>query len=363
MHRRQHNRISKFVALAATAMIAVAMMAFGAPSASAVTHTVQVPAGQNLFSPQNLGTITVGDTITWKNNDFHNVVSANIPAGATAFSSPFLSGPAATFSVTVTVPGNYRYLCTLHSNPAEANAATQSATQMVGQFTVVGAPAPGPTSTVVPTVTPTMPPMPSMPPTVAPTVAPPVAAATPRTVQIPAGQNLFTPQDLGTINVGDTITWKNNDVHNVVSANIPAGATAFQSPIMAGPAATFSVTVTSPGNYRYLCTLHSTPAEANAATQSPTQMVGQFTVVGTAIPPIPAGTSAGGTTSSGTSAAGTGATGSQVDSFPVGGVQAGGGSTAGFSPSWLMTLGGGLLMAAFMSALRSRRLARQESAR
>ena len=43
MHRRQHNRISKFVALAATAMIAVAMMAFGAPSASAVTHTVQVP--------------------------------------------------------------------------------------------------------------------------------------------------------------------------------------------------------------------------------------------------------------------------------------------------------------------------------
>src|SRR6185436_5322955 len=124
MHRRHNNRISKFVALAATAMIAVALMAFGAPSASAVTHTVQVPAGKNLFTPQNLGTITVGDTITWKNNDVHNVVSANIPAGATPFSSPILSGAAATFSITITTPGNYRYLCTLHSTPAAANAAT-----------------------------------------------------------------------------------------------------------------------------------------------------------------------------------------------------------------------------------------------
>ena len=84
-------------------------------------------------------------------------------------------------------------------------------------------------------------------------------AATPRTVTVPAGQNLFSPQDLGTINVGDTITWKNNDVHNVVSADIPAGATPFESPIMAGAAATFSVTVTAPGNYRYLCTLHASP--------------------------------------------------------------------------------------------------------
>src|SRR6185503_2144991 len=99
-----------------------------------------------------------------------------------------------------------------------------------------------------------------------------------------------------TINVGDTITWQNNDVHNVVSADIPVGAAAFSSPIMSGAGDTFSVTVTVAGNYRYLCTLHSSPAEANAPTQSPTQMVGQFTAVGTAIPagPIPAGTATAG---------------------------------------------------------------------
>ena len=85
MQQTHHNRAFKLVAIAATAMIAAAMITVGASSASAVTHTVQVPAGQNLFTPQNLGNITVGDTITWKNNDVHNVVSADIPAGATAF--------------------------------------------------------------------------------------------------------------------------------------------------------------------------------------------------------------------------------------------------------------------------------------
>ena len=186
-------------------------------------------------------------------------------------------------------------------------------------------------------------------------VGAPSASAVTHTVQVPAGQNLFTPQNLGTINVGDTITWKNNDVHNVVSANIPAGATPFESPILSGPSATFSLTVTSPGNYRYLCTLHASVADANAATQPTTEMVGQFTVVGTAIPPIPAGTTAGGTTPAGTSAAG-----SQISSVPMGGVQAGGGSTVGFSRSGLIAaLGGGLLILAFFSAPRTKRVVRQ----
>src|SRR4029079_3859262 len=87
----------------------------------------------------------------------------------------------------------------------------------------------------------------------------------------------------------------------------PAGAGAFSSPIMSGAADTFNVTVTVAGNYRYLCSLHSSPAEANAPTQSPTQMVGQFTVVGTAIPagPIMAGPATAGTPSAGTPSAGT----------------------------------------------------------
>src|SRR6185436_13839965 len=74
------------------------------------------PRRTKAFTPQNLGNINVGDTITWKNNDSHNVVSANIPAGATAFESPFMTGATASFSQTFTVTGNYRYLCTLHAS-------------------------------------------------------------------------------------------------------------------------------------------------------------------------------------------------------------------------------------------------------
>jgi hypothetical protein len=89
-------------------------------------------------------------------------------------------------------------------------------------------------------------------------------------------------------------------------------------------------------------------------------MVGQFTVVGTAIPPIPAGTTAGGTAPADTTAGGESPAGSQISSLPVGGVQAGGGSTVGFSRSGLIAaLGGGLLMLAFISAPLTRRVVRQ----
>ena len=136
MPRTKRNRLATYLAAATAVVVAGVLFAVAAPVASAATHTVTIPAGQNAFSPQNLGTVTVGDTITWKNNDVHNVVSANIPAGAAAFTSPIMATPTDTFSITVTVPGNYRYLCTLHASAADANAATQGS-QMVGQFTVV----------------------------------------------------------------------------------------------------------------------------------------------------------------------------------------------------------------------------------
>jgi plastocyanin len=65
---------------------------------------------------------------------------------------------------------------------------------------------------------------------------------------------------------------------STTSASIPVGATAWSSPLQQG-ASTFSQTVTVPGNYRYYCSLHFTAAAANAATQSPNEMVGQFTVL------------------------------------------------------------------------------------
>lgn len=109
----------------------------GAALAAVRTVQLEPTAGDRLFSPQNLGNIDAGDTVTWQNvNGTHDVVSANIPAGATAWASPILSG-SATFSRTLTVAGNYRYYCSLHSSAAEANAANQDPTKMVGQFTVV----------------------------------------------------------------------------------------------------------------------------------------------------------------------------------------------------------------------------------
>jgi plastocyanin len=89
---------------------------------AATPRTISVVSGQELFSPQNLGNINLGDSITWLNNDTHDVVSADIPVGATPFASPFLSGSAATFTQTFTVPGTYRYYCTLHAALGDANA-------------------------------------------------------------------------------------------------------------------------------------------------------------------------------------------------------------------------------------------------
>lgn len=130
------------------------------------------------------------------------------------------------------------------------------------------------------------------------TLAPPFpqsAAAATLTVQLEpvSGDRLFVPQNLGNINAGDTIVWQNvNGTHDVTSANIPVSATAWASPILTG-SATFSRSFTVAGNYRYFCSLHASAAEANAATQDPSKMVGQFTVVADTTPPTaPTGLSA-----------------------------------------------------------------------
>jgi plastocyanin len=138
MHQHERNRKPTYAAAAAVAVaVAVAGVMFaGAPLASAVPRTINVVAGQNLYAPQNLGIITAGDAVTWVNDSVHDIRSASIPAGATAWVSPIQSG-AVSFSQTVTAPGNYRYYCSIHSSAAAANAATQSPNEMVGQFTVL----------------------------------------------------------------------------------------------------------------------------------------------------------------------------------------------------------------------------------
>jgi plastocyanin len=109
----------------------------------------------------------------------------------------------------------------------------------------------------------------------------PVVFAATITVQMEpvSGDRLFSPQNAGSINQGDTITWQNvNGTHDTTSANIPAGAATWASGSISGTGS-FSRTFTVVGNYRYFCSIHSSAAEANAGTQDPTKMVGQFTVI------------------------------------------------------------------------------------
>jgi plastocyanin len=133
MYQHKTNRIPTYAA--ATAIAVAGVMLAGAPLAFAAPRTINVVTGQNLYTPQNLGNITSGDTVTWVNDSVHDIRSASIPAGATAWSSPIQQG-ASTFSQTVLAPGNYRFYCSLHSSAAAANAPTQNPGEMVGQFTV-----------------------------------------------------------------------------------------------------------------------------------------------------------------------------------------------------------------------------------
>jgi plastocyanin/predicted lipoprotein with Yx(FWY)xxD motif len=109
-----------------------------APSTSVTTSTsttstpvspqaarVMIPSGASSnqsslgtlgFYPNNI-TVVVGinSTVVWTNNDAvtHSVVSFSVPSGAQAFSDVSLA-PGGTFSVTLTVPGTYKYHCTIH---------------------------------------------------------------------------------------------------------------------------------------------------------------------------------------------------------------------------------------------------------
>ena len=168
--------------------MAALLLTLGLPfpqSAAAATFNVNVAS--NTFTPQDLGNITAGDTITWtRTAGTHDTTSASIPAGATAWVSPTLNATTTTFSMVFTVAGNYRYFCSIHSDAATADAATQSPTSQVGQFTVVAATTPTPTPTPTPGVSPIAPPSPSPSappsPSASPSTIPPSAAPSPSTI-------------------------------------------------------------------------------------------------------------------------------------------------------------------------------------
>lgn len=97
-----------------------------ASAQSAVTVTIPVGAGAGAsaapgYSPDNV-TVVIGvnNTVTWINDDTsnggtdHTVTSTSVPSGASAFDSGIMK-EGANFTQTLTVPGTYRYHCTIHS--------------------------------------------------------------------------------------------------------------------------------------------------------------------------------------------------------------------------------------------------------
>ncbi len=91
-------------------------------SGNGQTQSVTIPAGAGNganFSPSTL-TVTSGTTITFTNQDTgvtHNVDFQTVPAGSTVTAgttSPNLKG-GNSYSVTLTTPGTYTYVCDFHS--------------------------------------------------------------------------------------------------------------------------------------------------------------------------------------------------------------------------------------------------------
>jgi plastocyanin len=90
------------------------------------------------------------------------------------------------------------------------------------------------------------------------------------TVKIPAGAGAgpnaapgYAPDSVKVvIGVNNTVVWTNGDTdnggtdHTVTSTSVPAGASSFDSGIMAA-GATFTQTFTVPGTYQYHCSLHA----------------------------------------------------------------------------------------------------------
>ena len=90
-------------------------------SSGGPTATVVIPLGSGTdatlnFQPASL-TVVIGvnNTFKWINQDTvqHNVKSTSVPSGAQSFVSPALN-QSMTYTVTLTVPGTYKYFCEFH---------------------------------------------------------------------------------------------------------------------------------------------------------------------------------------------------------------------------------------------------------
>ena len=82
----------------------------------AIKHVVEVgPGGQNIFSPATIPGVVVGDIIRWEwKAGNHTTTSMAVPTGAATWDSP-INSTVTFYEYTVTVAGNYGYICTPHA--------------------------------------------------------------------------------------------------------------------------------------------------------------------------------------------------------------------------------------------------------
>ena len=178
-------------------------------------------------------TIAAGGRVTWVNNDTtrHRVRYQDPRSSRLDFDSDNLD-PGEVWSWTFTAPGTYTYECHRHSN-------------LGGTVVVV------PSGQAAPVPTPTQPPVPVPTPFPSPTPAPSPAPA-PGAVAVTIGDDFFSPTSV-TVTAGATVTWTNagRSEHTVTFAT-----GGYNSGNMA-PGATYSVTLSTPATYSYVCAYHS----------------------------------------------------------------------------------------------------------
>jgi nitrite reductase (NO-forming) len=133
--QRKHNRFFTYVAGTATVAIAAAMIAIGAPAASAATRTINVGGVITAFTPKTIN-VTAGESVSicLKSNDTdHDLTISSLgfkvasKAGGPAVCKTLVAPAAA---------GSHKFICSL---PGHEQAG------MVGSLVVkaAGAPAPG----------------------------------------------------------------------------------------------------------------------------------------------------------------------------------------------------------------------------
>lgn len=190
------------------------------PTALQGTASIVMPSGVGSntalnFSPAN-ATVVIGvnNTVVWTNEDSvsHTVVSKQIPAGAASFSSPTIS-PGGKFNVTLTVPGVYKYFCSIHPVWMQATIVVKAAGSVPQGVTVILPAGVGSSNTL----------------------------------------NYDPPSITVVIGVNNTVTWVNNDqaIHTVTASD-----NSFNSGNIL-PGASFTYTFTTPGTFTYSCIYHS----------------------------------------------------------------------------------------------------------